>query len=226
MLLGLRLCVVAIILAFVSSPAYAQSYQYDERGRLIRATYSDCSTIRYFYDASGNRTERIVLAGDGSCAGNQAPVVVDDVITMAPGAMGLFNLLGANGGAADSDPNGDVIRLVSVTQGMLPPTPSGALSVQIQSDREHVRIVAPAAEGAYQFSYVIEDALGLTDLGSVIVTVSGASDGPNLELSTHPSWPEMIVAISLILPQTHVCSAICWPMIFMTPAPTSRLSRT
>jgi YD repeat-containing protein len=178
MLLGLRLCVVAIILAFVSSPAYAQSYQYDERGRLIRATYSDCSTIRYFYDASGNRTERIVLAGDGSCAGNQAPVVVDDVITMAPGAMGLFNLLGANGGAADSDPNGDVIRLVSVTQGMLPPTPSGALSVQIQSDREHVRIVAPAAEGAYQFSYVIEDALGLTDLGSVIVTVSGASDGP------------------------------------------------
>jgi hypothetical protein len=81
-------------------------------------TYSDCSTIRYFYDASGNRTERIVLAGDGSCAGNQAPVAADDAISMEPGATGLFDLLAVHGsGSADDDPDDDDIRIVSVSQG-------------------------------------------------------------------------------------------------------------
>jgi YD repeat-containing protein len=80
-----RLLAFWALFVVCTSQATAQSYDYDERGRLIRATYSDCSTIRYFYDASGNRTERIVLAGDGSCAGNQAPVAADDAITMAPG---------------------------------------------------------------------------------------------------------------------------------------------
>ncbi len=107
-----------------ASHAAAQSYQYDERGRLIRASYSDCSTIRYFYDAAGNRTERIVLAGDGSCAGNQPPVAASDTIVLAPGATGLFDLLAVHGsGSADDDPNGDPIRIVSVTQALCLPPP-------------------------------------------------------------------------------------------------------
>ena len=158
------------------SQAAAQSYDYDERGRLERVTYSDCSTIRYFYDASGNRTERIVLAGDGSCAGNQAPLASDDVITMAPGATGLFDLLAAHGsGSADDDPDDDDIRIVSVTQGTVPQSPSGALGVQLQDDRRQVRITAPSSNGSYAFSYEIEDALGLTDQAAVSLVVQQAT---------------------------------------------------
>jgi YD repeat-containing protein len=187
MLLGLRLCVVAIILAFVSSPAYAQSYQYDERGRLIRATYSDCSTIRYFYDASGNRTERIVLTGDGSCSGNLAPIAADDVITMAPGEVRLFDLLAAHSsGNADADPDGDPVRIVSVEQGSIPITSAGELGVQLQDDRSQVQITASDETGSYDFSYRIEDAFGLTDEALVLVEVATDPSGP----ADNPSGPD------------------------------------
>jgi YD repeat-containing protein len=162
-----------------ASHAAAQTYEYDERGRLIRASYSDCSTIRYFYDAAGNRTERIVLAGDGSCAGNQAPAAANDAIMMAPGETGLFDLLAAHeNGSADSDPNGDPIRIVSVEQGTVPATPAGALGVQLQDDRRQVRIMAPGTVGSYGFSYRIEDAFGLTDDAQVQLTVQTGGGTP------------------------------------------------
>jgi YD repeat-containing protein len=166
-----RLLAFWALFVVCTSQATAQSYDYDERGRLIRATYSDCSTIRYFYDASGNRTERIVLAGDGSCAGNQAPVAADDAITMAPGATALFDLLAAHGsGVADGDPDNDDIRILSVEQGNIP-ADGGELGVQLQDDRRQVQIIAPSTQGAYAFSYEIEDVFGLTDQAQVQLTV-------------------------------------------------------
>jgi YD repeat-containing protein len=178
-LMIVRLLAFWALFVVCASHAAAQSYDYDERGRLERVTYSDCSTIRYFYDASGNRTERIVLAGDGSCAGNQAPVAADDVISMEPGATGLFDLLAVHGsGSADDDPDDDDIRIVSVSQGTMPQTPSGELGVQLQDDRRQVQITAPSTEGAYAFSYEIEDVLGLTDQAQVQLTVqTGGGNG-------------------------------------------------
>ena len=136
--------VLALIVGACVSSAQAQTYSYDERGRLIRAVYEDCSVIRYFYDAAGNRTERFMLAGDGSCAGNQPPNAVNDAITLAPGEVRLVGLL-----ANDTDPDTDALRLVSVTQGDVPLTPGGEPGVQLQSDRQTVQITAPSSEGAY-----------------------------------------------------------------------------
>ena len=179
MQLGLRLCVFAIILVFVSAPAHAQTYQYDERGRIVRAVYTDCSTVRYFYDAAGNRAERIVLAGDGSCNNNQAPIAADDVITMAPGEVGLFDLLAAHASVyADADPDGDPVRIVSVEQGSIPTTPAGELGVQLQDDRSQVQITASDQAGSYDFSYRIEDSFGLTDEALVLVEVASDTSGP------------------------------------------------
>jgi YD repeat-containing protein len=189
-----RLLAFWALFVVCASHAAAQSYDYDERGRLIRATYSDCSTIRYFYDASGNRAERIVLTGDGSCAGNQAPVAADDAITMAPGATALFDLLAAHGsGVADGDPDNDDIRILSVEQGNIP-ADGGELGVQLQDDRRQVQIIAPSTEGAYAFSYEIEDVFGLTDQAQVQLTVQiGGGDGGS-PTNSPPVWTSGLTA--------------------------------
>lgn len=163
-----------------ASHAAAQSYQYDERGRLERVTYSDCSTVRYFYDPAGNRTERITLQGDGACAGNQAPNAQNDTITMAPGVEGLFDLTASHGsGNPDTDPDQHSIRIISIDQGNVP-LAGGALGIQLQSDRRQVQIKAPNTEGTYTFRYRIEDTFGLTSDADVTLIVEDAQPVSNL----------------------------------------------
>jgi YD repeat-containing protein len=50
--------VIAIALALFTAAgiALADSYTYDQYGRLTGVTYSDGSSVTYTYDAAGNRT--------------------------------------------------------------------------------------------------------------------------------------------------------------------------
>jgi hypothetical protein len=173
----------------------AQQYRYDQRGRLIRIEYEDCSVVRFFYDLHGNRVQRWVVEGDGSCAGNQAPVAGDDVITLGAGSSQLVDLLGPNGsgGSADSDPNGDELRIASVDN-------SSALDVVLQSDRQHALVSAPGAAGLYQFTYNLEDPFGLSSTGLVSVDVVNAGTPPIVLdpiLSSPPDFESAFYAYDL-----------------------------
>ena len=185
---------LAVMTLFVLCATHAdgQSYQYDQRGRLHLVTYSDCSSIQYDYDASGNRTERIVLAGAGDCAGNRRPIAVDDALTMAPGESKLFDLRLAHGGVdADSDPDESdpsVLRITAVTQGNVPAASGGAAAIVLQSDDQYVRVTAPNAAGTYQFTYTLSDPQGLTDQGQVQLTVMSNGGGDPGDDNTPPRF--------------------------------------
>ena len=51
---------VILVLLFVSQPSFATSYHYDSLHRLSKVTYNDGMVIAYDYDASGNRSQRII----------------------------------------------------------------------------------------------------------------------------------------------------------------------
>ncbi|PXA88992.1 hypothetical protein DMC18_18090 [Caulobacter sp. D5] len=59
-----------LVVAFLAGLAFAGAsvaetipYKYDVYGRLIQATYSNGRIVAYKYDAAGNRTEVVVVAG-------------------------------------------------------------------------------------------------------------------------------------------------------------------
>lgn len=47
--------VISAILLAIGADALADTYTYDELGRLTGITYSDGSSVTYVYDAAGNR---------------------------------------------------------------------------------------------------------------------------------------------------------------------------
>ncbi|GEM_PF-4517854 len=51
-----------LILLSLTADVYAESYRYDDAGRLIAVTYDDGSTITYRYDRNGNRLQRQITA--------------------------------------------------------------------------------------------------------------------------------------------------------------------
>ena len=163
--------VLLLMASTAAAPSFAQDYQYDGQGRLVRVIYADCSTVRYFYDDAGNRVERLAIQGDGTCAGNSAPNAQNDAVILAPSEQRLVFPLLANGAAADSDPDGDPIRIISVSA-------SAGLGLTLQSDRASILVSAPSSVGDYSFNYLIEDVFGLTDSATITVTVS-ASAPPN-----------------------------------------------
>jgi len=57
----------AILLLSTSSAAFGQdeaTYTYDGLGRLVKVTFTDGTTIKYTYDANGNRTSTLVCCSD------------------------------------------------------------------------------------------------------------------------------------------------------------------
>lgn len=58
-----RRLLASLIVALVLCPAAdlgAESYTYDQAGRLIQVVYDDGSVITYTYDANGNLLERVI----------------------------------------------------------------------------------------------------------------------------------------------------------------------
>ena len=51
---------LTLLFAFITTPAYAETYTYDTTGRLTQVAYDDGSTITYSYDNNGNLLKRAV----------------------------------------------------------------------------------------------------------------------------------------------------------------------
>jgi len=51
---------LALLLALITTPVYAETYTYDTVGRLTTVAYDDGSTITYNYDNTGNLLQRVV----------------------------------------------------------------------------------------------------------------------------------------------------------------------
>jgi YD repeat-containing protein len=65
---------IAVLLSSsVYSTTYANTYEYDDIGRLDKVTYPDGSTVDYTYDDAGNRTQKVTAGVSG------ANFVIDDV---------------------------------------------------------------------------------------------------------------------------------------------------
>ena len=59
------LCVIGVVLglAGIARVGGATTYQYDRLHRLTKVTYDSGTQIIYTYDASGNRTTKVVVRG-------------------------------------------------------------------------------------------------------------------------------------------------------------------
>ncbi|MDF2181871.1 Ig-like domain-containing protein [Neptuniibacter sp. CAU 1671] len=98
-------------------------------------------------------------------AANQAPVAVDDSATVAMSSAVLIDVL-----ANDSDPEGDTLSILSVTQG-------GKGSVSIVGDQ--LEYTSGSKRGGDTFTYTISDGNGGTATGIVNISITrdGATDG-------------------------------------------------
>jgi hypothetical protein len=88
---------------------------------------------------------------------NSAPIALDDTITLAAKDPVVINVL-----ANDSDPEGDILTVISATQG-------AKGSVQISGDGQLIYTPAKNFKGSDSFSYTISDG---ENSASAIVSVS------------------------------------------------------
>ncbi len=97
-------------------------------------------------------------------AANQAPLAVDDFATTPEDTPVDINVL-----ANDSDPNGDGLTIVSVTQ--------GAIGTATISDSNCCVLYTPNANanGVDSFDYTVTDSNGVTSTATAVVTVTVAA---------------------------------------------------
>ena len=155
--------VAAVGSVALSCGASADVFEYDELGRLIRASYDDCSVVEFAYDPNGNRTSRTVTKGVGDCAYvNQPPVAADDAVGVlispgSPSPQVEVDVL-----ANDVDPEAQPLEITSIT------TPSFGIAVIINNGTA-VRVQA-GSSGVVTFQYTVTDPFGNTDTATVNVT--------------------------------------------------------
>jgi len=106
-----RTSIAAVIALLLLSVAHAETYVYDEVGRLIQVTYDDGSEIYYTYDLRGNIVQRSNVApaevdtdGDGILDINDPDDDNDGIPDIFEIANGLDSL---NPADASADPDGD-----------------------------------------------------------------------------------------------------------------------
>lgn len=148
-----------------------------------QAGYVGLATFDYVVSNAAGETVQTVSVS--VIDGNRAPSAQDDVASIAEDEILAIDFREANGGAADSDPNGDALSVVEVAgipvSGLSPVTlPSGAVLTP-QADGSFLYDPAGAfdALGAGEsavdsFDYTLSDALGATDTASVSIEVEGA----------------------------------------------------
>lgn len=121
-------------------------------------------------DGSGETaysTEQVALAAG---SGNQPPVAVDDSESIDEDTNGDFFPL-----TNDYDPDGDNLRVLDAT--------SSSSSVYVYIVNEEEINVVPAANfnGVVSIEYIVADAYGATDTGTLTVTVNPVNDPPDVQ---------------------------------------------
>ncbi|MGE3801094.1 MAG: FlgD immunoglobulin-like domain containing protein [Candidatus Kapaibacterium sp.] len=148
----------AIVLAALAvAAAEAQTYTYDDAGRLTEARYSDGSTIRYAYDKNGNLLERVTNVIPSSVegvAGEEKSRQIEVSPNPTSGGTTIsFDLSGEIGVVATIvDMQGNQVALLNIGNEELrrgevfwdgrnmlgAEMPSGVYHIQLRSDNEAV----------------------------------------------------------------------------------------
>ena len=157
-----RFLIAALLAAttFTASAQTTQTFEYDALGRLRKVTPSSGVPVCYAIDVADNRTKKQAAT---NCnidppPTNLPPVAVADFfdITWIGGPTtytGNLNVL-----ANDYDPNGDALTIISLT--------SAPAFISINPGGGSLK-VTNGPVGTYNFSYTIQDTLGLTATGPV-----------------------------------------------------------
>lgn len=85
---------VLVLSLMAAHPSRAETYSYDDAGRLTQVIFDDFSSITYTYDANGNILDQAVVGDDDE----------DGVIDSIDNCPGLKNAAQTN---TDGDPQGD-----------------------------------------------------------------------------------------------------------------------
>lgn len=154
----LRKCIFTLTMGMCATILHAApintEYQYDELGRLIKATDTENGDRTYHYDAAGNR-KKVTAADDNS---NSPPSAQDDSITLS----GLYAPKTLDVLANDSDPDGDALQISAVDA-------SGTLSVTINDDHTLTITAVGFKHPQQRFTYTISDNKGGTSQATVTV---------------------------------------------------------
>lgn len=153
--LGAMLVVIA---AAALTPAQAETYAYDARGRLVVVATDDAKRATYSYDAPGNRTQSAGAAGS-----LRAPLAVDDPRSYSYGSGPLVFDPRTN----DSDPAGLALTVVGVSPPQFGTASFNGTSVTYDAPGTHV-----AATDV--FAYTIQNTAGLTSSAVVKVALANA----------------------------------------------------
>ncbi|MGY0614486.1 Ig-like domain-containing protein [Vibrio sp. FJH11] len=127
-------------------------------------SYNVTVSVQHTLDSnlSVSQVESVVIADQ--VEPNSAPIASDDTVTLASKDPVVINVL-----ANDSDPEGDIITVISVTQG-------AKGTVQVSDDGQLIYTPAKNFKGSDSFSYAISDG-DLTASASVNISMTSSS-GP------------------------------------------------
>lgn len=163
---GPSLAVVAALL--MSNSAFATVfYTYDDLGRVTSITYDDGKRVTYSYDPAGNRTQHLVDE-----VSNQPPVAVNDSgavdLSLATSTI-VYPLTN------DTDPNGDILIVQSVTTPSLGTAVIGGGGSYVTYTYTASASLAPTIDS---FGYTVSDGRGGTASATISIDIVAGGGGP------------------------------------------------
>ena len=136
------------------------SYRYDALGRLKSVIYGNGRAIQYSYDATGNRTTRVVSVP------NMPPVAVDDTVVFD-----IFETAYVYPLTNDTDPDEDLLTVTDYSSNSL-------ASTVIYNEALKRFSITSTLGGSFSVSYTISDGRGGTDTAIIRVTVEEEESDP------------------------------------------------
>lgn len=166
--IGLARVIACLATAISLSPLAnaAVSYTYDDLGRVTSITYDDGKRVTYTYDPVGNRTQHAVEQ-----TVNSPPTAVNDQIAVdiAFGTSTIGYLL-----ANDTDPNGDLLTIQSVTTPSLGTATIGGGGTYVTYAYTGSPALVPTTD---VFNYTISDGHGGTHSATATVNIVDTGGG-------------------------------------------------
>lgn len=173
-----------VALAGVASAQETTTYEYDAQGRLTKSSKSggpSSGTEKCIsYDEAGNRTNHTVDSAGCSSAGgsvNNPPNAVNNSAT----APYLYATTYLNVTANDSDPDGDSLTVIAVTNAF-----HAAVSIHSNST---IKLISLAPGTGYA-TYTVSDGNGGTDTATVTYTVPSGGGIPFFSQNGPKTDPE------------------------------------
>lgn len=157
---------MVVFLSLLAGLVSAETYTYDDLGRLTSIAYDDGSAVTYTYDNNGNR---LALTVGAAPEPNVGPVAADDDVSTTVDTAVTINIL-----SNDTDADGaiDVTSVAIVDD-------AGAGATEVDPASGTVTYTpADGYTGSDSFTYTVQDDAGaVSNLATVSVTVQESSSG-------------------------------------------------